>query len=78
MFLIGVSLLAARFTRRLRHTLRGTIDDTNQILVEPLTATFGLENRIVVDAGGERVTVGGLGAFLKDYEALDVTLRPGE
>ena len=55
--------------------LRGRGVDVRQSLVDPPNSRFAVENALVVDVDGERVTVGGPGAFLEDYEARGVTLE---
>lgn len=64
-------------TREPESTITGTVADTVQGLLEPRTATFGMQNALYVDTGEKRVSVGGLGGFLEDYEAERVTLRLG-
>ncbi|WP_233563192.1 TrmB family transcriptional regulator sugar-binding domain-containing protein [Haloarcula sp. Atlit-7R] len=53
--------------------ITGLIVDVRQNLVEPHDSDFGFENSLVVDT--ERITVGGYGAFLEDYEVKHTTLR---
>jgi sugar-specific transcriptional regulator TrmB len=55
--------------------LRGRVVDVRQSLVDPPNSRFAVENALVVELDGERVTVGGPGAFLEDYEARAVTLE---
>jgi hypothetical protein len=46
-----------------------------QNLIEPHNSDFGVENSLVVDTGEGRITVGGYGAFLGDYEVTPTTLQ---
>jgi sugar-specific transcriptional regulator TrmB len=55
--------------------ISGEVIDVRQNLVEPHNSDFGFENSLVVDTGRERITVGGYGAFLEDYEVKHTTLR---
>ncbi|MGB9954056.1 TrmB family transcriptional regulator sugar-binding domain-containing protein [Haloarcula marismortui] len=55
--------------------ITGLIVDVRQNLAEPHDSDFGFENSLVVDTGRERITVGGYGAFLEDYEVKHTTLR---
>jgi hypothetical protein len=55
--------------------LTGEVVAVRQNLVEPHDSDFGFENSLVVDTGQERITVGGYGAFLEDYEVKHTTLR---
>jgi len=54
--------------------LTGRVVDVRQSLVDPPNSRFAVENALVVDVDGDRVVVGGPGAFLEDYEAVAVTL----
>lgn len=58
-----------------RETVTGEVVDVRQGLVEPPTNSFPVENSLVLDHGGEAVSVGGQGAFVEDYVANEVTLR---
>ncbi|KAA9398595.1 transcriptional regulator [Haloarcula sp. CBA1130] len=55
--------------------LTGKVVDVRQNLLEPTRSDFGFENSLVIDTGQERITVGGYGAFLEDYEVKHTTLR---
>ncbi|MBV0900691.1 TrmB family transcriptional regulator [Haloarcula salina] len=55
--------------------LTGEVVSVRQNLVEPGDSDFGFENSLVVDTGQERLSVGGYGAFLEDYEVKHTTLR---
>ncbi|WP_276271029.1 TrmB family transcriptional regulator [Haloarcula litorea] len=57
-------------------TRRGEVVGVRQNLVSPSNSDFGFENSVRVDFGDGTVSVGGYGAFLEDYEAKQVTLRP--
>lgn len=56
-------------------TVAGDVVNARQSFVDPATSSFTVETSLVVDTGDGRVTVGGWGAFLEDYEAELVTLR---
>lgn len=64
--------------RRSVEDVRGRLVETRQSLVDPRSAEFGMENTLVVETDDGRVTVGGTGGFLEDYEAVSVTLARGE
>lgn len=55
--------------------LTGEVVDVCQNLVEPTNSDFGFENSLTVDTGDRRITVGGYGAFIEDYEVKHTTLR---
>ncbi|MBX0293523.1 TrmB family transcriptional regulator [Haloarcula nitratireducens] len=57
-------------------TVTGTVVDARQNLVEPGNSDFGFENSLIVDTGTERISVGGYGAFLEDFECKQATVRP--
>ncbi|WP_132057837.1 TrmB family transcriptional regulator sugar-binding domain-containing protein [Halorussus amylolyticus] len=59
-------------------TLTGTVVDTYQGLVEPATNDFPVQNSLVAETDDGRVTVGGPGSFLEDFEATEVTLTARE
>ncbi|GAA0279082.1 TrmB family transcriptional regulator [Halobacterium noricense] len=63
-------------TREPYETIRGTVVDTVQSLVRPYSEGFSGKLSMVVDTGNERLTVGGPGAFIEEYEANIVTLEP--
>ena len=71
----GVDLWADIETRG-GTSLSGPLTQINQAFVEPTTNDFTLENSFHVETDDGVVTVGGLGAFLEDYECDTVTLRP--
>ena len=64
--------------RDLPSTLTGEVVDVRQSLVRPATSTLPIENAFELAVDDERYTVGGTGAFLEDFEAKSVTLRPLE
>ncbi|AEH38727.1 TrmB family transcriptional regulator [Halopiger xanaduensis] len=64
--------------RDLPSTLTGEVVDVRQSLVRPATSTVPIENAFEIDVDGERYTIGGAGAFLEDFEAQSVTIRPLE
>ncbi|WP_226023883.1 TrmB family transcriptional regulator sugar-binding domain-containing protein [Halomicrobium salinisoli] len=55
-------------------TVSGRVVETTQGLVEPTSSGFAAEHSFVVERDGERISVGGFGAFTEDYEAREVTL----
>lgn len=63
--------------RRPVETVRGRLVETRQSLVDPRNVEFGMENTVVVETDDGRVTIGGTGGFLEDYEAVSVTLSRG-
>ncbi|MFC4543485.1 TrmB family transcriptional regulator [Halosolutus amylolyticus] len=58
--------------------LTGEIVDVRQSLVRPVTSTVPIENSFTIAVDGDRVSIGGSGAFLEDVEAESVTIRPLE
>lgn len=64
--------------RDLPSTLTGEVVDVRQSLVRPATSTVPIENAFEIRVDGERYTIGGAGAFLEDFEAESVTIRPAE
>lgn len=60
-------------------TVEGLLVGVRQSLLEPTRDTFAVENALIVEIDeGERVTLGGEGAFVEDYETKSVTLSPAE
>ncbi|MFC6975533.1 TrmB family transcriptional regulator [Halomicroarcula sp. GCM10025709] len=57
-------------------TVVGEVVDVRQNLLDPPASDFGFENSLVVDTGDRRLSVGGIDAFLEDYETKQTTLRP--
>lgn len=57
-------------------TRRGEVVGVRQDLLTPGTSDFGFENSLRIDFGRETASVGGREAFLEEYEARVVTLRP--
>jgi len=58
--------------------LRGRVVEVRQGMVEPVNNTFPVENSLVVETETGRYSVGGRGAFVEDFEAVEVTLEPSE
>ncbi|WP_254767659.1 TrmB family transcriptional regulator [Salinilacihabitans rarus] len=57
--------------------VEGTLVGVRQGLIEPTRDVFAVENALIVETDdGERVSVGGEGAFVEDYEARTATLEP--
>ncbi|WP_255169916.1 TrmB family transcriptional regulator [Natrononativus amylolyticus] len=55
--------------------VEGTLVGVRQGLLEPTRDTFAVENALIVEIEDEqRVTLGGKGAFVEDYETRKVTL----
>ena len=55
-------------------TLSGEVVDLRQGLLRPTNNEFPVEHSLVIQNNGERITVGGHGAFVEDIEADTVTL----
>lgn len=68
--------VAARVTTPDGETVSGRVVDVRQGLVEPTTNTFPIENTIVLETPSGQATVGGSGAFVEDYVADRIELRP--
>ncbi|GGN85579.1 TrmB family transcriptional regulator [Haloarcula pellucida] len=74
---VAVDLYARRVgTDDSFETISGTVVDVRQNLVSPANSDFGFENSLIVDIGSERISVGGVDAFLEDYECKQATVRP--
>jgi sugar-specific transcriptional regulator TrmB len=52
--------------------------EIRQGLVDPFTNEFPIENSILVEYGGETVSVGGVQSVIEDYEALDIRVEPAD
>ncbi|WP_306059651.1 TrmB family transcriptional regulator [Natronococcus wangiae] len=62
-----------------RRSVTGRIVEIRQGLVEPFTNSFPVENSLTIETDdGERVSVGGEGAFVEDLRANEIVLRPVE
>lgn len=59
-------------------TVTGRVVDVKQSLVRPYSNDLATQESLVVESDGEQFTVGGPRAFLEDYEATRITLRPGD
>ena len=57
-------------------TRRGEVVEVRQNILAPSSSDFGFENSLRIDFGEETASVGGHEAFLEEYEAKQVTLRP--
>lgn len=57
-----------------KRTLTGDIVEIRQNLVVPTTNMFPIEASLILDTNEGRVSVGGKGALVEDYEALELTL----
>lgn len=55
-------------------SVEGPLITVRQSLVSPITSAFSGENTLVVRDGDDRVTIGGVGAYVEDYEGLAVEL----
>ncbi|MFB6150238.1 MAG: TrmB family transcriptional regulator sugar-binding domain-containing protein [Haloarculaceae archaeon] len=53
----------------------GTVVNARQSVVHPVSSSFPTEHSLVCRFEGERATVGGLGSFIEDYEAIEFTLE---
>ncbi|MFB6162589.1 MAG: TrmB family transcriptional regulator sugar-binding domain-containing protein [Halococcoides sp.] len=58
-------------------TLTGDVVDVLQGMVEPSRKTFSLERVLMLDTGGEEVSIASPGASIEDYVARSVTLERG-
>jgi sugar-specific transcriptional regulator TrmB len=55
--------------------IEGRIVEIRQNLIQPVRSSFPVENAIVIaDDENERISIGGTGAFIEDYEAHEITL----
>lgn len=60
-------------------TITGRLVDTKQGLVEPASSAFASEHALIVETEDRgRLSIGGTGAFIEDYEARSVTLSEVE
>jgi HTH-type transcriptional regulator, sugar sensing transcriptional regulator len=64
--------------RDLPSTLTGEVVSVRQSLLRPATSTVPIENAFELAVDGEQYAIGGSGAFLEDFEADSVTIRPLE
>ncbi|PSQ12950.1 transcriptional regulator [Halobacteriales archaeon QS_7_68_65] len=58
--------------------LDGVVVDIRQSLLDPASSSFPVENTLVVETDDGTYDIGGLGAFVEDFEAAAVELRPIE
>ncbi len=56
--------------------ITGKITEIRQAFTEPSTNDFTLETSIYIQTDDGEVSIGGPGAFMEDYEAESITLRP--
>jgi len=56
-------------------TVTGRVLDTRQGIVDPINNEFPIEHSLVLETDDGEVTVGGVGAFLEEYQARSVTLE---
>ncbi|WP_267641580.1 TrmB family transcriptional regulator sugar-binding domain-containing protein [Haloarchaeobius amylolyticus] len=61
-----------------QRTLSGQVINARQSIVTPITASFPLENTLILSSPVGRVSVGGEGAFVEDYGATEVKLTRRE
>ncbi|WP_435064286.1 TrmB family transcriptional regulator [Halobaculum sp. EA56] len=54
----------------------GEVVEVSQGLVAPANNEFPVQHTLTIDANGERVSVGGQGAFVEDVEAAEIRLEP--
>lgn len=65
-------------------TVEGRLVDVRQSLLEPVHESFAIENALIVEregpdgAEGERITLGGEGAFVEELQTRSVRLSPLE
>lgn len=57
-------------------TMTEPVADVKQSLVRPYSNDFPTQESLVLDADGQEIRVGGPRAFVEDFEATGVTLRP--
>jgi sugar-specific transcriptional regulator TrmB len=57
-------------------TLSGPVTEVRQAMLEPTNARFPVQASLAVDTGEGTVDVGGDGAFLEEYVAVETTLEP--
>ncbi len=55
-------------------TIEGPITEIRQSLIAPTNSELIFENAFEVDVGNRRVSIGGVGAFMEDYEATSLLL----
>lgn len=56
--------------------LNGVVVDLRQSLLEPTTSSFPVENTLTIETTDGVYNVGGQGAFVEEFEASEVELRP--
>lgn len=56
----------------------GRVVEVRQGLLAPVNNTFPVENALVVETDSGRYSVGGVGAFVEDFEADEVTLEAAD
>ncbi|WP_439028225.1 TrmB family transcriptional regulator sugar-binding domain-containing protein [Haloarchaeobius sp. DT45] len=61
-----------------QRTLSGQVINARQSIVSPITASFPLENSLILSSPFGRVSVGDEGAFFEDYGANEVKLTRRE
>ena len=59
-------------------TVTGRVVDTRQGIVDPITNEFPIEHSLILETDEGEVAVGGVGAFLEEYQARTVTLEFAE
>jgi sugar-specific transcriptional regulator TrmB len=60
--------------------IEGRIVDIRQNLIQPVTSSLPVENAIFIETEdeNERISIGGTGAFIENYEAREITLSPAD
>lgn len=56
-------------------TISGPVIETRQGLIEPFSNSFPVENAIIVETDDGSASIGGVGSFIEDYVAHEVTLE---
>ncbi|GAB3026503.1 TrmB family transcriptional regulator sugar-binding domain-containing protein [Natronobiforma cellulositropha] len=64
-------------------TVEGRLADVRQSILEPVFESFAIENALILeretdDVEGERITLGGSGAFVEEFRTRSVTFAPLE
>ena len=79
--LLEVSATLSEIGGEATHEVEGTAVNARQTVVHPISSTFPSEHSLFLHVDGERVSVGGRGSFLEDFECVEITferVRDGE
>ena len=60
--------------------IEGQIVEIRQNIIQPVTSSLPVENAIFIETedDNERISIGGTGAFIEDYEAREITLSSAD